>query len=185
MALLVAGAIVGGTAQIVLWTAAAAIDYAGPAWLTRERLRGLQHVAVAHFAERYSLFIIICLGESIVAIGVGASEEAFDAKLVAGVTLGLLITVALWWTYFDRFATVAEERLRTHHDPVHGGGPGRASIRPSHRRPGAGRARAAARRPARLEATGKAARASGHADADERLARLVLDLVGAPVGPVG
>ena len=39
--------------------------------------------------------------------------------------------------------------------------------------------------PARLEATGKAARASGHADADERLARLVLDLVGAPVGPAG
>jgi low temperature requirement protein LtrA len=118
MALLVAGAIAGGTAQIVLWVAAAAIDYAGPAWLTRERLRGLQHVAVAHFAERYSLFIIICLGESIVAFGVGASEERFDAQLVAAVGLGLLITVALWWTYFDRFATVAEERLRTHHDPV-------------------------------------------------------------------
>ena len=118
MALLVAGAIIGGTAQIVLWTLAALIDYAGPAWLTRERLRGLQRVAVAHFAERYSLFIIICLGESIVAIGVGASEEAFDARLVAGVTLGLLITVALWWTYFDRFAAVAEARLRTHHDPV-------------------------------------------------------------------
>jgi low temperature requirement protein LtrA len=118
MALLIAGALAGGTAQAVLWTAAAAIDYAGPAWLTRERLRGLQHVAVAHFAERYSLFVIICLGESIVAIGVGASEERFDAELVAGVGLGLLITVALWWTYFDRFATVAEERLRTHHDPV-------------------------------------------------------------------
>jgi low temperature requirement protein LtrA len=118
MALLVAGAFAGGTAQIALWTAAAAIDYAGPAWLTRERLRGLQRVAVAHFAERYSLFIIICLGESIVAIGVGAGAEAFDAQLVAGVTLGLLITVALWWTYFDRFAAVAEERLRTHDDPV-------------------------------------------------------------------
>jgi low temperature requirement protein LtrA len=118
MTLLVAGAVVGGTAQVVLWVLAAAIDYAGPAWLTRERLRGLQHVAVAHFAERYSLFVIICLGESIVAIGVGASEEIFDAQLVAGVTLGLLITVALWWTYFDRFATVAEERLRTHDDPV-------------------------------------------------------------------
>ena len=52
MALLIAGAIVGGTAQVVLWVVAAAIDYAGPAWLTRERLRGLQHVAVAHFAER-------------------------------------------------------------------------------------------------------------------------------------
>jgi low temperature requirement protein LtrA len=118
MALLLAGAVVGGTAQVVLWILAAAIDYAGPAWLTRERLRGLQHVAVAHFAERYSLFVIICLGESIVAIGVGASEERFDAQLVAGVGLGLLITVALWWTYFDRFASVAEERLRTHDDPV-------------------------------------------------------------------
>src|SRR3954452_14222769 len=118
MALLFAGAVVGGTAQIVLWVLAAAIDYAGPAWLTRERLRGLQRVAVAHFAERYSLFVIICLGESIVAIGVGASEERFDAQLVAGVTLGLLITIALWWTYFDRFAAVAEERLRVHDDPV-------------------------------------------------------------------
>ncbi len=37
-----------------------AIDHAGPAWLTRERLRGLQHVAVAHFAERYGAFVIIC-----------------------------------------------------------------------------------------------------------------------------
>jgi len=118
MALLVAGAFAGGTAQIVLWCAAVAIDYAGPAWLTRERLRGLQRVAVAHFAERYSLFIIICLGESIVAIGVGATEEEFDAELIAMVGLGLLITVALWWTYFDRFAEIAEQRLRTHGDPV-------------------------------------------------------------------
>jgi low temperature requirement protein LtrA len=118
MALLVAGALAGGGAQAALWTAAAAIDYAGPAWLTRERLRGLQRVAVAHFAERYSLFVIICLGESIVAIGVGASAERFDAQLVAAVGLGLLITIALWWTYFDRFAAVAEQRLRTHRDPV-------------------------------------------------------------------
>jgi low temperature requirement protein LtrA len=118
MALLVVGAFLGGTAQTILWVLAAAIDYAGPAWLTRERLRGLQRVAVAHFAERYSLFVIICLGESIVAIGVGASEERFDAELVAGVGLGLLITVALWWTYFDRFAAVAEDRLRTHDDAV-------------------------------------------------------------------
>jgi len=118
MALLVVGSIIGGGAQVALWVAAAAIDYAGPAWLTRERLRGLQRVAVAHFAERYSLFVIICLGESIVAIGVGAGTEHFDAQLVAGVGLGLLITVALWWTYFDRFAAIAEERLRTHDDPV-------------------------------------------------------------------
>src|SRR4029453_2148805 len=118
MALLIAGSFLTGAARIVFWTVAVAIDYAGPAWLTRERLRGLQQVAVAHFAERYSLFVIICLGESIVAIGLSANERAMDAELVAAVTLGLVATIGLWWTYFDRFAGTAEARLRDHHDPV-------------------------------------------------------------------
>src|SRR5204862_1446545 len=73
MALLIAGSFVEGPARTILGPAAIAIDYAGPAWLTRERLAVLQAVAVAHFAERYALFIIMCLGDSIVAIGVGAS----------------------------------------------------------------------------------------------------------------
>jgi low temperature requirement protein LtrA len=98
--------------------AAAAIDYAGPAWLTRDRLRQLQQVAVAHFAERYSLFVIICLGESIVAIGIGASGQSLSAASVTAVAFALLITIGMWWTYFDRFAAVAEERLRGHADPV-------------------------------------------------------------------
>jgi low temperature requirement protein LtrA len=118
MALLVAGSFAEGNVRIVLWVLAAAIDYAGPAWLTRERLAGLQYVAVAHFAERYGLFVIICLGESIVAIGVGASGLALDAALVGAITLGLLITIALWWIYFDRFAAAAEEKLRDHDEPV-------------------------------------------------------------------
>ena len=118
MGLLVAGSFTSGATRIVLWTLAAAIDYAGPAWLTRERLRGLQYVAVAHFAERYGLFVIICLGESIVAIGVGASGLHLDAALVAAVALGLLVTIALWWVYFDRVSSEAEERLRGHDDPV-------------------------------------------------------------------
>jgi low temperature requirement protein LtrA len=122
MALLIAGSFFTGTPRIVLWVLAAAIDYAGPAWLTRERLRGLQRVAVAHFAERYSLFVIICLGESIVAIGVGALGQTADRALnggeVVAVALGLLITVAMWWTYFEGFAEAAAERLRRHRDPV-------------------------------------------------------------------
>jgi low temperature requirement protein LtrA len=81
MALLIAGSFAGDGLRIGLWVLAAAIDYAGPAWLTRERLRGLQHVAVAHFAERYSLFVIICLGESIVAIGVGALGPTTERSL--------------------------------------------------------------------------------------------------------
>jgi low temperature requirement protein LtrA len=118
MALLIAGAFVTGGWRVGLWTAAAAIDYAGPAWLTRERLRGLQRVAVEHFAERYGLFVIICLGESVVAIGVGAQAHPLDAEIVVGVALTLIITGELWWAYFGRFATTAQERLRTVADPV-------------------------------------------------------------------
>jgi low temperature requirement protein LtrA len=118
MALLIAGSLLHGSARIALWGVAAAIDYAGPAWLTRERLRGLQSVAVSHFAERYGLFVIICLGESIAAIGVGARGRAVTVDLVTAAALGLMIAVALWWTYFDRSAATAEARLREHSDPV-------------------------------------------------------------------
>jgi low temperature requirement protein LtrA len=118
MALLIVGSFFDGAVRAVLWIVAALIDYAGPAWLTRERLAGLQAVAVAHFAERYGLFIIICLGESIVAIGVGAAGHPLDFELVAAVALAVLIVVGLWWTYFDRFADEAEQRLRRHDNPV-------------------------------------------------------------------
>ena len=118
MALLIVGAFVDESLRVVLWTAAAAIDYAGPAWLTRERLRGLQRVAVAHFAERYGLGVIICLGESIVEIGVGAGHQPITAELVVTVASGVLITVGMWWTYFDSVAATAQARLREHDDPV-------------------------------------------------------------------
>jgi low temperature requirement protein LtrA len=118
MALLIAGSFAPGIARTVMWSVAVAIDYAGPAWLNRARLRGLQRVAVAHFAERYGLFVIICLGESIVAVGLGAASRRLDAALVVAATSGLAITIGLWWTYFDRFAAAAEARLREHSDPV-------------------------------------------------------------------
>jgi low temperature requirement protein LtrA len=118
MVLLVAGSFLASGWQLALWTAAAAIDYAGPGLLTRQRLRGLQRVAVAHFAERYGAFIIICLGESIVAIGLSATREPLEAQLVAVVACGLLITIGLWWTYFGQVAATAEERLGDHEEPV-------------------------------------------------------------------
>jgi low temperature requirement protein LtrA len=118
MVLLFVGSEVSDPARTILWVAAAAIDYAGPAWLTRERLVALQRVAVAHFAERYSLFIIICLGESIIAVGLGATGRELDSALVAGAALSLLVTIGLWWTYFSRVADAAEERLRTLDQPV-------------------------------------------------------------------
>jgi low temperature requirement protein LtrA len=118
MALIVAGSFLSSRLQVVLWTLALLIDYSGPAWLTRERLRGLQQVAIAHFAERYGLFVIICLGESIVAIGLSADAHTIYARLVAAAALGLATTVGLWWTYFDRLAGTAEARLHGHDDVV-------------------------------------------------------------------
>jgi low temperature requirement protein LtrA len=121
MALLIAGAaFLHGWHRVLLWTVAAAIDYAGPAWLTRERLRGLQRVSVAHFAERYGLFVIICLGESVVALGVGVgqADRTLTTALVFGATLALLIAVGMWWIYFDRIAERAAARLGDHADPV-------------------------------------------------------------------
>jgi low temperature requirement protein LtrA len=121
MVLLIAGALLlHGWHRALLWTAAVTIDYVGPAWLTRDRLRGLQRVEVAHLAERYGTFVIICLGESVLAIGVGVgtAQRPLTAELVLGATLPLLIAIAMWWTYFDRFAERAAARLREHDDPV-------------------------------------------------------------------
>jgi low temperature requirement protein LtrA len=64
----------------------------------------------SHFAERHGLIIIIALGESIVAIGVGAHHHV-DAGIVAAAGLGIVVAGALWWAYFDIVALVAERRL--------------------------------------------------------------------------
>ena len=67
--------------------------------------------APAHFAERHGLIVIIALGESIVALGVGAAEKPVSAPLITAVVLGLGVSVALWWAYFDVVAPVAERVL--------------------------------------------------------------------------
>ena len=54
-----------------------------------------------HFVERHGLIVILVLGESIVAIGLGAQGAAVDAALALGVALGITITAAIWWIYFD------------------------------------------------------------------------------------
>ena len=63
-----------------------------------------------HFAERHGLIIIIALGESIVAIGVGAEGDV-DAGIIVAACLGIAIAAALWWAYFDVVAVVAARHL--------------------------------------------------------------------------
>jgi low temperature requirement protein LtrA len=68
-------------------------------------------VHARHFAERFSLVVLIALGESIVSIGVGAAGVDLDAAVVLAGLLAVGIVCALWWAYFDVVAVVAEQRF--------------------------------------------------------------------------
>ena len=106
-ALLVAGALFADdNLQAAVWTFALFLDMLEPYVFGAE---GWQ-LAPSHFAERHGLIIIIALGESIVAIGVGAHGHV-DAGVVAAAALGIAVAGALWWLYFDVVALVAERRL--------------------------------------------------------------------------
>jgi low temperature requirement protein LtrA len=68
------------------------------------------HSAV-HWTERHSLFVILAIGESIVAIGVGAAEQAISTPLLLAAALGVAAAIALWWLYFDVVSLAAERRV--------------------------------------------------------------------------
>ena len=104
--LLVAAAFVPSHWRVLVWVFALAIDYFGPLVVD---LRGWR-IAPAHFAERYGLVVLIALGESIVAIGVGARFSLTASALVAA-ALGSLVVSAFWWLYFDVAAILARARL--------------------------------------------------------------------------
>ena len=106
-AVLIGAAFLDGTAQALVWVAALAIDFAGPYLFG---VRGFR-VSPGHFAERFSLIVIIALGESIVAIGTGI-EGDLDAGVIGGALLGLVVACALWWAYFDVVALVSERHFR-------------------------------------------------------------------------
>ena len=64
-----------------------------------------------HFVERFGQIILIALGESIVAIGVGAAGLELDPALIGTVLLGVTVVACLWWSYFDWVVYVAQSRL--------------------------------------------------------------------------
>jgi low temperature requirement protein LtrA len=104
--LLVIASFTDGGVQYALWIVAVVVDFGGPA------LFGIEGWTLmpAHFAERHSLVIILALGESIVALGVGA-ELDLTAEVYVAAVLGVAIASALWWIYFDVVALVTAQRL--------------------------------------------------------------------------
>ena len=106
--LLLGAAALDGAAQLAVWALVLAIDFVGGG------LRGIGgwHLSPGHFAERHGLIVIIALGESIVAIGVGASDVELGPGAVLAAALGVAVAAALWWTYFDDVGARVEHRLR-------------------------------------------------------------------------
>ncbi len=104
---LIAGAaFTDGWPQGALWALALLLDMGEPYLFGAEGWK----LVPTHFVERHGLILIIALGESIVAIGVGAGG-AVDAGVVAAATLGIAVAAALWWLYFDVVALLAERDL--------------------------------------------------------------------------
>lgn len=106
--LLVAGGALGPPYQTVLWALALVVDYAG-IWVTGTS--GWRLPSPGHFAERHGLIVIVALGESLVAIGVGVAAQPVSTAVVLASVLGVLVAVNLWWLYFDVVAHVAERVL--------------------------------------------------------------------------
>jgi low temperature requirement protein LtrA len=89
--------------------AAVVVDYAGTMLAGAS---GWRLNSAGLFAERHGLILIVALGESIVAIGVGVAELPISAPIVVASVLGLTIAGGIWWAYFDVVSLMAERILR-------------------------------------------------------------------------
>src|SRR6266513_497072 len=106
VALLIAGSFLDPGPQAAVWGFALILDMGEPYLFGSEGW----HLVPGHFAERHGLIVIIALGESIVAIGLGAGSHLTWGIATAAV-LGIGVVAALWWTYFDIVALVSARRL--------------------------------------------------------------------------
>jgi low temperature requirement protein LtrA len=97
-----------GAEQTLFWALALAADYGGTYLIDA---RGWRFRSAAHFAERHGLILIIALGESIVAIGVGVTDLPISWPIIVASLLGLAVASGLWWIYFDATAHYGERAL--------------------------------------------------------------------------
>ncbi|MDA0160826.1 low temperature requirement protein A [Solirubrobacter ginsenosidimutans] len=115
----VGGAIAEGDARLVLWGLAVAITYAGVStvhWLPgRGRRIDLANAEIAseHLIERFRLFFIIALGETVLTMGSAFTAAPFDLERLLALAIGFAGTVALWWCYFERAEAIAVEAAET------------------------------------------------------------------------
>jgi low temperature requirement protein LtrA len=106
-ALIIAAGFVDGGPKPFLWLTALAVGYVGPLFGGMSGWR----VHPAHFVERHGLIVIIAIGESLVAIGLGARGTGLGSGVIVAAVLGLVVTASFWLAYFDFFTIRAEQLL--------------------------------------------------------------------------
>jgi len=106
-ALLLAAGYTHGTVQWALWVAAFVLHWTSPIVTPVGGFR----IRAAHFVERHGLIVLIALGESVIAVGVGVEDRHLTVGLVLTAVLGLALAAALWWLYFDGEDDRAERAL--------------------------------------------------------------------------
>jgi low temperature requirement protein LtrA len=106
-ALIIAAGFVHGGLKPVLWLAALVVGFFGPL------LGGVAgwRVQPAHFVERHGLILIIAIGESLIAIGLGARDTALGTGVIVAAVLGLVVATSFWLAYFDFFPIRALQLL--------------------------------------------------------------------------
>jgi low temperature requirement protein LtrA len=110
--LVLAGGLVPMPARVVLWGLAGLIDLITPR-VVRARLTRVNFDA-DHLVERFGLFLIIALGESVVDIGATAARlPDLSVGVMAAITASFLLTANLWWVYFVYAASAIRHSLRT------------------------------------------------------------------------
>jgi low temperature requirement protein LtrA len=107
--LLLAGVLLGGWLQTLLFGLALLVDWGG-VYVTSQHGSWRLH-SPGHWTERHGLFVILAIGESVVAIGVGAAQLPISLPLLVGALLGVAASVCLWWLYFDIVSLAAERRF--------------------------------------------------------------------------
>jgi low temperature requirement protein LtrA len=106
-ALVIVGGLMPSTPRLAVWCVALAVDV----WSAVHAGRAEFRVSPAHFAERHGLFVIIALGEIIVATGMAVAGEEDVAGLIVPSVVVAVAAVVLWWSYFDWVHPAAERRL--------------------------------------------------------------------------
>ena len=97
--LLVVGAAVHGTAREVIWALAAILDLSTPT-LFQRRLRRM-HIDAAHLAERFGLFVLIAIGESVVSVASSTRPGTLSTSEGFAVAVAFILACGLWWVYFQ------------------------------------------------------------------------------------